>query len=87
MNGQDKIVAELIRGLKHERDELKLQVHLASMEARDQLNELDDKLDQLDSRYQPLRTAVETSADDVWESMKLVGYEIRDGLKRVRETL
>ncbi len=87
MSGQDKIVAELIRGLKHERDELKLQMHLATMEVRDELSELGDKLDALDHQYQPLRDAAESSADDVWESLKFVGYEIRDGLKRIRDAL
>ena len=29
MSGRNKAVAELIRGLRHERDELKLQIHLA----------------------------------------------------------
>ena len=87
MSGQNKIVAELIRGLKHERDELKLQAHLASMEAREELSRLGDKLDELDHQYEPLKDAVQTSADDVLDSMKLVAYEIRDGLKRIRDAV
>jgi hypothetical protein len=87
MSGRDKLVAELIRGLKHERDELKVQMHLASMEVREKLADLDDRLDALDHQYQPLKTAIGTTADDVWDSLKLVGFEIRDGLKRIREAL
>ena len=87
MNGTGKVTAELIRGLKHERDELKLQMHLASMEAREEFSNLADKLDALDHQYEPLKEAVESSAEDVLDSLKLVGYEIRDGLKRIRDAL
>lgn len=87
MSGQDKIVAELIRGLKHERDELKLQSHLVSMEAQEELSRLGGKIDELDHQYEPLKDAVQTSADDVLDSLKLVAYEIRDGLKRIREAV
>ncbi|MDA8745144.1 hypothetical protein N9N28_10970 [Rubripirellula amarantea] len=87
MNGQDKIVAELIRGLKHERDELQLQIHLASMEAREELDKLGNRLDELDHEYEPLKDAVQTTADDVLDSLKFVGYEIRDGFKRIRQAL
>lgn len=87
MSGQSKIVAELIRGLKHERDELRLQTHLASMEAREELSRLGDKLDELDHQYEPLKDAAQASVDDVWDSLKLVAYEIRDGLKRIRDAM
>lgn len=87
MSGQDKIVAELIRGLKHERDELKLQMHLAKKEIQDELQTLDDRLDALNHRYQPLRQAVAESTDDVWESLKLVGNEIRAGFAKIRNSL
>lgn len=87
MSGQDKIVAELIRGLKHERDALKLQAHLASMEAREELSKLGDKVDELEHQYEPLKNAVQTSADDVLDSLKLVASEIRDGFKRIRDAV
>ncbi len=87
MSGQDKIVAELLRGLKHERDELKLQMHLAKKEIQDELQTLDDRLDALNHRYQPLRQAVAESTDDVWESLKLVGDEIRTGFANIRKSL
>lgn len=87
MSGQDKIVAELLRGLKHERDELKLQMHLAKKEIQDELQTLDDRLDALNHRYQPLRQAVAESTDDVWESLKLVGDEIQAGFANIRKSL
>jgi hypothetical protein len=87
MSGQDKLVAELMRGLRHERDELRLQMHLAKKELQDEWQVLDDRLDQLSQQYEPLRKAVVESTDDVWDSLKLVGSEIRDGFSKIRRSL
>ncbi|MCA9133724.1 MAG: hypothetical protein KDA45_11240 [Planctomycetales bacterium] len=87
MNGQSKVVAELLRGLRHERDELKLQIHLGRKELQDEWQQLDDKLDALNHQYEPLKGAVEESATGVWESLLLVGSEIRDGFQRIRQAL
>jgi len=80
-------VHELITSLKQQRDELSVQMHLAGMEARDEWDRLDQKLAELCSRYEPLKDAVDESAGDVWDSMKLMGTEIGDGFKRVANAL
>ncbi|TWT79593.1 hypothetical protein CA13_09970 [Planctomycetes bacterium CA13] len=87
MKDQDKLVAELVRGLKHERDELKLQMHLGTKELQDQWDSLDRKFDSLDERYTPIKEAVGESADDVYEAVKLVASEIRSGFDRIRKCL
>ncbi len=87
MSGQDKLVAELLRGLKHERDELQLQMHLAKKDLQDEWQTLDDRLDALSHRYEPLRHAVAESTEEVWESLKLVGNEIRAGFAKIRKSL
>jgi len=87
VSGQDKLVAELLRGLKHERDELKLQMHLAKKELQDEWQALDDRLNAFNHRYEPLRKAVSEVSDDVWESLKLVGDEIRAGFAKIRKSL
>ncbi len=86
-NGQSKLVSELMRGLRHEREELELQVHLGSKELQDQWQVLDDKLDALSHEYEPLKDAVGQTAANVWDSLLLVGSEIRDGFIRVRKAL
>lgn len=87
MSGQDKLLAELLRGLRHERDELKLQMHLAKKELQDEWENLDQQLESLGQRYEPLRKAVAESTDDVWDSLKLVGSEIREGFSKIRKSL
>ncbi len=84
---QKTLVANIIRDLKQERDELKLQVHLGKKELQDEWQELDGKLDALNQRYAPLKEAAGETADDVWESVKLVGSELLQGFKRIRNSL
>ena len=80
-------VNRLIHDLKQERDEIKLRLHLGSMELKEEWQDLSDKLNALSHQYDPLKDAVEESAEDVWDSMKLVGSEIWDGFKRIRKSL
>tara|TARA_R110002049_G_scaffold4601_4_gene31881 strand:- start:122024 stop:122287 length:264 start_codon:yes stop_codon:yes gene_type:complete len=87
MSGRNKVVAELMRGLRHERDELNLQMHLAGKEVQDQWNQLNDRFIQLNDDYEPLKDAVKETSDDVWDSLKLVGEELREGFHRIRQSL
>ncbi len=80
-------VAKLISELKQQRDELRLKIHLGSEDLKDEWGKLDRKLTEMNDRYQPLKDAVEESAEDVWESLKLVGSEIKDGFRRIRKEL
>ena len=87
MSGQEKLLAELIRGLKHERDELKLQMHLAGKELQDEWQKLDDRLNDLNHRYEPLRRAVAETAEGVWASLRLIGDELQAGFAKIRQSL
>lgn len=87
MSGRNKLVAELIRGLKHERDELKVQMHLGSKEIQSQWRGLCDRLEKLESDYEPAKDAATQSAGDVFDALRLVGEEIRDGFTRIRKAL
>ncbi len=80
-------VNKLIHDLKRERDELKVQVHLGSMELKEEWQDLTDKLDSLSRKYDPLKDAVGETAEDVWDSLKSLGGEIREGFHRIRQSL
>lgn len=84
---KSQVVATLIRELEEERDELKLKVHLGKMEVKEQWQELEDKLDALNHRFDPLKDAIDETPEDVWDSLKLVGSEIKDGFNRIRKSL
>lgn len=87
MSKQQSAVAELISALKQQRDELKVRIHLGSEEAKQEWEKLEENLRQLMARHEPLKQAVDETADDVWESLKLVASEIKDGFQRIRKSL
>ena len=87
MSDKPTAIAELISTLKQQRDELRVKIHLGSQEVRDQWDKLDDRFVRLKADYEPLTDAVGETAEDVWESMKLVGEEISDGFNRIRKSL
>jgi hypothetical protein len=81
------VVGKLIDELTQQRDELRLQIHLGSVEAKEQLGKLEDQLFQLRQRYLPTQEAVEETAEDVWDALKLVGSEIKVGFDRIWKSL
>ena len=87
MSGHKDLLTNLINSLKQQRDELALKAHLGSMESKEELDKLSAKFDQLTSDFDPAKEAVEESAGDVWESMKLVAEEVQNGFERIRKSL
>jgi hypothetical protein len=80
-------IHELISSLKQQRDELAVRMHLAGAEARQEWSRLDDKVNQLSHRFDPLKRAAGETADDLWESLKLLGEELQHGFQRIRKSL
>lgn len=80
-------MGEWISALKQQRDEIALQIHLAGMEARDEFNKTQQRLDKLADDYEPLKKAVTESADSLWESLKIVAGEVKSSFDRIRKTL
>lgn len=87
MEERREFLANMIRQLKRERDELLLKIHLGKQDLKDELSKLQDKLAALNRQFEPLKGAVGETADDVWESLKAVGGEIREGFDRIRKSL
>lgn len=80
-------IHELISTLKQQRDELAVRMHLAGAEAKQEWSRLDDKVNQLSHRFDPLKKAVGETTDDVWISVKLLGEELQQGFQRIRKSL
>ncbi len=84
MNENSKsIVGKLIEELTHQRDEIKLRIHLGSLDAKEQLGKLEEQLFQLRQSFAPTKEAVDETAEDVWDALKLVGTEIKVGFDRI----
>ncbi len=87
MGEKQSMMDDLIRGLKQQRDELALQIHLGKQDAQDEWEKVQAKLSQLSEEYQPVRDAVEESAGNVFESLKLVAGEIKESFDRIKKSI
>jgi hypothetical protein len=80
---------EVLADLERQRDELKLKLHLAKADARDEWARL-----RLDEKIATLRQRADAAGGEAKDAMKDIGIaadrladEIREGLERVRKTL
>ena len=87
MSEQRSALDEVIAKLKQERDELQVQMHLASMDAKDDYERISGKVDELSQQYEPVKDAVEESAENVFAALGLVADELKAGFRRVRKSI
>jgi ribosomal protein L12E/L44/L45/RPP1/RPP2 len=87
MNDTNDWVDELLQELKIQRDELRIRAHLAKMDASDELTELEEKLDQLESKARAVGGAAADSGADIGTALQLLGHEIKQGFKNIAHKL
>ena len=87
MSEQQSALNEAISKLKQERDELKLKMHLASMDAKDEYDRISGKVDELSDQYDPVKDAVEEAAGNVFSALGMVADELKVGFHRVRKAV
>jgi len=80
-------VNEILDELRTTRDELRLKMHLAGAEARDEWEVLEQKWEHLRVRAGHVGEATGEAAEDVGDALEAVGAELRKGYKRIREAL
>jgi hypothetical protein len=73
---------DLVADLKQKRDELRLQIHLASKEAQDEWEELEEKMREFSSRAELGRTS-----DELGDALGKLGEELKLGYKRIRSAV
>jgi len=77
-----KRIDATIAEFKQHAEELRLQGHLAKMEASDEWREVERKLAKLEAKSKELAGVSAESAKDIGAAAKLLGEEIRDGFKK-----
>lgn len=87
MAHEKRTLDEIIDTLKQERDEVALRIHLASAEAKEEWEQLDEKWNELTDQYRPVKDALSETSENVIASMKLVGEELLEGFNRLRKSL
>ena len=69
---------ELMAQLKQKRDELKVQMHLATKELHDQWDELEEKMDDFTEKAQ-----LEETGEAIGEAVSQLGAELKQGYERI----
>lgn len=80
-------LAEIISSLKQQRDELRLRMHLAGAETKQEYERLTGKITELTDQYEPTRQAAGETASNVLAALKLAAEEIKAGYDRVAKSL
>ncbi len=87
MNDEKNRINELINDLRRERDELKVKVRLAKMEASDEWQELEAKLEKFELQAKEVGVAAAHASKDIGSAAKLLGEEIKKGFKSIAKRL
>jgi restriction endonuclease S subunit len=78
---------KVLKELKTERDNLKVQLHLLNMDAKEEWNELENKYENFKAKASIVAEATEDSTGEVVEALKLVGEELHEGYKRIKRSM
>lgn len=81
------MLEKLTQDLTRQRDELKLNLHLGTQEAKEQWQKLEEKLFQLKQKLEPTKEVAEESAENVWDAIRLLAGEVKEGFDRIRKSL
>ena len=73
---------DLIEDLKQKRDELRVQMHLASKEVQEEWQELEEKMSDLAARAE-----LDKTGEGLGEAFSGVGQELMKGYERIRDTI
>ena len=71
--------------LKEQRDELRLKLHLAKAEARDEFERLEKRWEHVRGKLALIAKEAGAASKDVGEATRLLLHEIKAGYHRVRE--
>ena len=75
----------LLERLEQERDELKMKFGLAKLEAKEEWQELQGKVERLRGRLKVLGEEADDAGEDVGTALEMLGEEIREGFDRIRK--
>ena len=78
---------DLFRKLETERDELRVKLNLAKLEARDEWDGLERKMDSLKGRMKVLGEEAKDAGEDVGAAFDVLANEIKEGFARLRKLI
>lgn len=80
-------IEDAFDALRQQRDELRVKLHLGSMEVRDEWEELEGKWENLLAKKDQLKDELEPTVADAKVAWLMLKDEIKDGYKTIRNRL
>jgi len=80
---------DLMQDLKQVRDEMRLQIHLASKEAKEEWDELEDKMEDFSAKAKKFSddAKLKETGEGLSEALGKVGHELKLGYERLRKAM
>ncbi len=80
---------ELKEELKQKRDELRVQMHLASKEIKDEWDELEEKMDEFSRKARQFSedAKLKETGSGIGDALRSLGGELKKGYARIRDAL
>jgi len=80
---------DLLEELRQKRDELRVQLHLASKEAKDEWDELEEKMDEFSSKAKQFagEAGLKETGQGLGKALGQLGNEIKLGYERIRKAI
>jgi hypothetical protein len=85
--GMKEEFEKLVEKLKMERDEIKLKVHLASMDAKEEFEEAEKKWDQVKVKASEIADDARVTSEEYIAKSKIVGEELKETYNRISKRL
>ncbi|SMF93749.1 hypothetical protein SAMN02949497_1038 [Methylomagnum ishizawai] len=86
MNVQEEL-GKFRDGLLQQRDELAVQLNLAKLEAREEWERAEAKLEEFSAKLEGAAAEAKDASDDVWASAKMLGEELKSAYERIKSHL
>ena len=80
---------DLIRELKQKRDELRVQVHLASKDIKDEWEDLEEKMEDFSGKAKRFAddAKLKETGEGLGEALTKLGHELKLGYERLRKAI
>lgn len=77
----------LVENLKTERDEIKLKLHLASMDVKEEFENVEQKWDEVTKKAAEIADDSKETSEEFIGKVKIVGEELKETYQRISKRL
>ncbi|MGR9052566.1 MAG: hypothetical protein ACU84J_07960 [Gammaproteobacteria bacterium] len=82
-----KELNKFAEGLEQLRDEVKLQIHLAGLESKQEWDKAEEQWDQFQSKVDQITSGAKENAEDLFDKAEMIGEELKSTYQRIKDRL